>query len=268
MHSGYSYEEFDRNIAFIESMDRVARKLSGANFFLHAAANTNVDSCELDPDGCYRDNFLLTELLARACLLANIPFIFISSTGIYGEAKVVPYREYDVVIPTTHYHKSKRLSEELVLSLSPRNLIIRTGWLFGGDIKNPKNFVAKRIEEAFAAFQSRSSLASNAEQFGVPCYAEDIATRILLLTKLGYSGIFNCVNEGYATRRDYVEAIVKAANINLHVIGLKGKDFPRVAKVSNNEMADNWKMKNLAMPDMPNWEQSLNHYIGSILWGK
>lgn len=34
--------------------------------FVHAAANTDVDRCETVPAECYRDNVLLTKLLAAA----------------------------------------------------------------------------------------------------------------------------------------------------------------------------------------------------------
>ena len=74
--------EFDRNLAFQETAERLSERVAGNNFFIHAAANTNVEECEVNPDRCYRDNFLLTELLAKACSLAEVPFLFISSTGV------------------------------------------------------------------------------------------------------------------------------------------------------------------------------------------
>jgi hypothetical protein len=49
----------------------LAAQLRGADLLLHAAANTNVEQCEREPDACYRDNFLLSELLARAAAQAR-----------------------------------------------------------------------------------------------------------------------------------------------------------------------------------------------------
>jgi dTDP-4-dehydrorhamnose reductase len=60
---------------------------------IHAAANTNVEACELDPSTCYRDNLLMTEQLAEVCLLERRKLVFISSTGVYGPQKKEPYAE-------------------------------------------------------------------------------------------------------------------------------------------------------------------------------
>jgi len=258
-------KEFDRNLVFQVPVTAVAAKIAGSDLFIHAAANTSVEKCELDPDRCYRDNLLLTELLARACSLAGVPFLFISSTGVYGTGKQVAYKEYDAVSPTTHYHNSKHLAEKLVFNLSSKNLVLRTGWIFGGEIENPKNFVARRIDEAKEALRNHSDLKSNSQQWGVPCYSRDIAVRALLLAREGHSGLFNCVNTGFASRFDYVSAILRVANINITISKSDAANFGRKAIVSNNEMAENWKMDSLGISRMPHWEESLMEYIRIII---
>lgn len=239
--------------------------LQGYDVLIHAAANTNVEQCEIMPDECYRDNFLLTELLAAAAVAAGTKMVFISSTGIYGEAQNEPYSEYDSVHPLTHHHRSKTLAENAVMSLSTRNLVIRTGWLFGGAESNPKNFVARRIDEARAALKGKGYIESNTEQRGVPCYNQDIATRILDLIGASWSGVFNCVNTGYASRYEYVSAVIELAGLPLEVRPSSAAAFLRKAKVSNNEMAVNWKMNALGLPAMPEWRASLAYYIQKVL---
>lgn len=236
-------------------------KMSGYDCVIHAAANTNVERCEENPDECYRDNLLLTEAIADAADAANVKLIFISSTGIYGTAQTRPYREYDEVEPTTHHHRSKYLAEKKVLNAATKNMVIRTGWLFGGSDKNPKNFVARRIDEARAAVQGNNYIESNADQRGVPCFNEDIAERILELATAGANGLFNCVNSGNASRYEYVSKIVELAGMAVEVRPSRAAIFQRRANVSNNEMADNWKMASIGLPAMPSWEDGLARYI-------
>ena len=69
--------------------------------------------------------------------------LFISSTGVYGNHKSTPYNENDKVFPTTVHHKSKKISEDMVLNHFNRNIVVRTGWLFGNLSKN--DFVSKII---------------------------------------------------------------------------------------------------------------------------
>lgn len=243
----------------------LAASLQGHDLLIHAAANTNVEQCETDPDKCYADNYLLTDLLAQAAVIAGVKMVFISSTGVYGQQKTTPYREYDAAVPTTHHHRSKVLAEDVVLRASPFNLAIRTGWLFGGRRANPKNFVARRIEEAQAALAKGESIQSNNEQQGIPCFAGDVANRVLDLANAGISGLFNCVNRGAASRFEYVTAIVALSNVPIEVKATAAGSFGRKANVSNNESAENWKMDALGWALMPAWQESLARYISEEL---
>ena len=245
--------------------DVLAEMMSGYDLVIHAAANTNVEQCEVAPDECYRDNFLLTEAMAIAAVKAGVRLIYISSTGLYGTAETRPYREYDIAVPTTHHHRSKYLAEQIVMSSNVHNLVVRTGWLFGGSVANPKNFVARRIDEARAALLGRGYIESNTEQRGVPCFSEDIARRVLLLATTGLTGIFNCVNASNASRYEYVSKIIELASITIEVLPSSAVSFNRKAQVSNNEMAENWKMTSLGMAVMPFWQDSLASYIHNHL---
>ncbi|GGC07587.1 SDR family oxidoreductase [Pseudoduganella buxea] len=242
-----------------------ARLAEGWDLLIHAAANTNVEACETDPSACYRDNLLLTELIATATARAGTKLLFVSSTGVYGDAQATPWREYDAVAPTTHHHRSKVLAEQCVLAAAAGNLVVRTGWLFGGPPANPKNFVARRLDEARAVLAAGTVMASNAQQRGVPCYSADIAGRMLDLAAGGLAGVFNCVNGGSASRHEYVQAIVDAAGLALAVQPSAAASFRRVAKVSDNEMAENWKAAMLGWPAMPDWRTSLAGYVLSEL---
>ena len=236
--------------------------LQGYDFLLHTAANTNVEQCEEKPEACYRDNVLLTELLARACYTSSVSMVFISSTGIYGSHRVEPYHEYDTVQPTTHHHRAKWLAEGEVLKWLPDALIIRTGWLFGGEAEISKNFVARRIEEGLSVKQQ---MYSNQEQIGNPTFSNDVAERVLALMQNQQTGIFNCVNSGCASRFDYVKAIIEEANVGIDVLPSKSGSFNRKAKVSNNEAAQNLKMDLLGYPEMRSWQVALAGYINNNL---
>lgn len=241
----------------------VDKRLDGFDTLIHAAANTNVDGCEADPEGCYRDNALLTEILARAAANCGKKFVYISSTGIYGDYQEQPFNEYDWVFPTTHHHRAKYLGEVAALK-SVNALVVRTGWLFGGLPENKKNFVARRIEEAV---RSNGIIHSNNEQFGSPTFVNDVARYLLQLIEDGQSGVFNCVNEGFASRMSYVGNIVKLAGIPVEVRPSSANSFKRLAKVSNNEMAINLKLRQCGYDPLPEWSCSLEVYIKTQLSG-
>lgn len=232
---------------------------AGVDIVIHAAANTNVEQCEKEPDICYRDNTLLTEVIAAATANAAARMVYISSTGIYGNLKTTPYTEYDEVEPTTHHHRSKLLAEQLVLRHCPDALIIRTGWLFGGGPENPKNFVMRRIDEARAAGQGQIS--SNTEQRGNPSHVVDVARRLYQLLGLQQVGVFNVVGSSVASRFEYVSAILQLAGLPNEVVPSNASYFQRVAQVPNNEAALNWKSGLIGLAPMPEWRVSLAKYL-------
>jgi dTDP-4-dehydrorhamnose reductase len=262
---GHTVQNLQRETIWASSQQQLGEALSGFSLLIHAAANTDVEECEKQPDACYRDNLLMTELLASAAGTQSLRMVFASSTGIYGTGKREPYCEFDSVHPTTHHHRSKYLAEREVLRHNPRNLIIRTGWLFGGRADNPKNFVARRIEELQRAARSGQPVVSNAEQFGSPSSCDDVAMRLLELAEQGRTGVYNCVNTGQASRHAYVQEIGRLANLDVAVTPGSASGFHRVAQVSFNEAAHNWKMNALGLTPMPDWQEALAKTVRRLL---
>lgn len=259
-NKGEMVERFDRENISWEHQASNIEILSGFDCIVHAAANTDVEACELDPASCYRDNALLTERLAAAASRANCKLIYISSTGIYGTGKTVgAYSEYDEVCPTTHHHRAKWLGEQAVNRHVSNALILRTGWIFGGDPSNPKNFVSRRIEEALTHIGN--PIRSNYQQNGVPTYVKEISSKLYELLKSDEVGTFNVVSQGHASRYEYVSKILEFAKIDVRVVPARNEFFERKAKVSMNETAVNLRLRQLGYSDLPFWEESLRHYI-------
>ena len=153
---GHLVETFDRSSFSFNKKTRNVKSFDTFDCIVHAGANTDVEACESDWENCYRDNTLLTEILAIEASQAKCKFVYISSTGIYGNEKCgEPYAEIDAVNPTTHHHKAKWLGECAVRQYCTDFLILRAGWLFGGIPSNGKNFVARRIEEAISANEKK-----------------------------------------------------------------------------------------------------------------
>ena len=229
---------------------------------IHAAAFTNVEAAEVNSDLAFSVNTFGTQNLVEGLQDGKPLFVYISSTGIYGLGKKsTPYTELDLVNPTTQYHLSKYLGEQVVLRHNSNHLILRTGWLFGGDMVQPKNFVYKRYLEA----QGKKVLFSDSVQSGNPTSVVDFATQIKHLIKQQCLGIYNCVNEGIATRLAYVKKIIEYSNLSCEVLPIEGGRFERVAAVSPNESAINYNLNQRDLNIMPAWQDSLKQYIETNL---
>ena len=226
---------------------------------LNCAAHTDVEGAEHDPDTCYAANAVLPGILGAACRAAAAKLVHFSSTGCYGAWKSTPYIDLDPLQPTTTHHRAKLAGEDAIRSSGCEHLILRTGWLFGGNRSHKNNFVWRRIIEA----GDREHMTSDASQRGNPTYTHDVVAQTLKLIEVDLRGTFNLTANGSASRYEYVARIVTAAKLPCKVE--PGPPFKRVAPVSSNEVGRNYKLQLLGLDTMPEWEVSVDRYVHELL---
>ena len=249
------------NILKSEKLHEELEKIA-PDIIIHTAAFTNVELCETQKDEAYKINVLGTQNLVNYCTNRDTLFVYISSTGIYGTQNAhEPYNEFDAVYPTTVHHQSKYEGEKAVINHLNRYLIIRTGWLYGGDKTHAKNFVYKRYLEA----SNKDVIYSNNSQIGNPTSVYELVEQIKTLIQSSQYGVFNCVNSAKnISRYDYVKKIIELFELDCTVsIAEKGM-FERVAPVSHNESAQNYKLDLLNLNVMGAWDDALSQYINQL----
>lgn len=225
---------------------------------IHTAAFTNVELCETEADQAYHINTIGTQNLVNYCIGKEVLFIYISSTGIYGTGQNMPYSEFDKVCPTTVHHHSKLEAEKIVQNHLHRYLILRTGWLYGGDITHQKNFIYKRYLEA----KESDKIHSDDSQIGNPTYIKNLVKQIELLISSKQYGLYNCVDHAEnISRYDYVKKIIELFELTCKVEVAPAGMFKRIAPVSQNESALNYKLNLQKLNVMKNWDDSLREYV-------
>jgi dTDP-4-dehydrorhamnose reductase len=247
------------NIVNFEDVNKYLTEIK-PDVVVNCAAVTDLDDCEVKSVNAYKVNAIGAYNTANASYQVGSKYVFISSTGIYGEGKEVPYTENDEVKPTNIHHKSKYAAEEYIREIPLDYLILRVGWLFGACDKQ-MDFVKARLSEA----EAKHKIMSNDEQIGNPTFTDDVVEQAILLLHNDIIGTFNCVNNGErATRKQYVEAIFQSAGFDILVHGVPGAFFKRKVVVSNNESAINFKLSLLGLDAMPHWKDSLKLYTHSL----
>ncbi|WP_428331700.1 SDR family oxidoreductase [Mucilaginibacter sp.] len=224
---------------------------------IHSAAVTNVDLCEEHHEIADQINIIGSENIAKASRKIDAKVIYISSCGVYGNGKISPYNESDETNPVTYHHYSKLEGEKRVRKFTKKFLIVRPGWLFGGTPQHKKNFVEARKKDAFNA----SLIKSAGDKFGSPTYTADLAKQILYLMEEGFNGTFNVVNEGCASRFEYVTEIVKLLKMSTIVESVNSDAFPRKANMPANECLENRNLSQANVNKMRSWKVALKEYI-------
>jgi dTDP-4-dehydrorhamnose reductase len=239
--------------------NEINKRVKGFNpdVILHCAALTNVDACEDNRAEALKINVIGTQNLAIAASRNGSRILYISSCGVYGNSKTDPYCELDATNPLNFHHYTKLLGEQRIREHNNDHLIIRPGWLFGGTVSHRKNFVEARRKEA----ANNPTLSSAVDKFGSPTYTYDLAKQIMFLIEKEHVGTFNAVNEGKASRYDYVNEIINLFNINTDLKGVTSDAFPRKATMPDNECLDNMNLNLTNANLMRNWKEAIKEYI-------
>ena len=171
---------------------------------VNAAAMTDVDGCERDPEGARRANVEGPRLLAEACRASGVRLVHVSTDFVFDGTKREPYTQEDEPRPLSIYGRTKLEGEEAVRSILPDAIVARTSWVFG---VGGRNFVSKIFDYAAKA----STLRGITDMRSVPTYAPDLAARLVELLDAGASGTFHVTGAGEATWFDVARAALDEA---------------------------------------------------------
>lgn len=229
------------------------------DYVLHTAA-LHVNDCEKDPELAFKLNAWATGNLARICQESNAGFVHISSCGYFGD-EIRYYSEYDPVVLKTVYARSKHQGEVLALRGCTKTFAIRPGWLFGGSIKQPKNFVYQRYLEALKG----SVIKTAGDKFGSPTHIGDLVKKIDEILATDQPGLYHVTGGGGGSRADYVKKIVSSCGLKTTIEPVDSSLFPRKADVPACEMLLNWNLKYLGLSPMPAWEEAIERYSKKML---
>jgi dTDP-4-dehydrorhamnose reductase len=246
----------------LANYSEVIKKVTDFNpdVVIHSAAMTNVDRCEENKSEALSTNVIGSKNVSTAALRVGAKIVYISSCGVYGNGKSEPYTELDLPNPVNYHHYTKLEGERCVKEHNPNFLVIRPGWLFGGSTLHAKNFVEARRREILS---SSNIIKSAVDKSGSPTYTLDLARQILSLLNNDIIGTFNVVNEGCASRFDYVYEIVKLFGFDIKVEPVSSDQFLRRASMPDNECLANMFLNLHQLNLMRPWREALKSYISA-----
>jgi dTDP-4-dehydrorhamnose reductase len=146
---------------------------------LHAAAYTDVDGCERDPDRAYRVNALGTQNVALASARVGADLVAVSTDYVFDGTKGEPYLEFDEPNPLSVYGRSKLAGERLALALQPRTYVVRASWVFSRDTRN-------LVDTMLRLSETQDELTVVEDERGSATYAPDLAEAIARLIQTRY----------------------------------------------------------------------------------
>lgn len=264
--------DIDLNEPWLERLDVVSKKEVGRflfrikpDYILHLAALTDMEYCELHPDEAYTVNAQGVENLASYARKHDIPFVYISTAGIFDGSKD-EYFEHDAPNPQSIYGKSKYAGELIARTLN-KSVVVRAGWMMGGGPRKDKKFINKIIKQIRAGAKE---IAVVHDKLGTPCYTYDLAKLIEYLLDHEQYGLYHGACKGGGSRHDVARTLIsllgheqKVSLCNVDSSYFKETYFaPRPA----SEKLGNLKLKEMGVNITRDWQECLGEYIAKFNW--
>ena len=161
------------NLDLTDSVESLAKKLSGSEVVINAVAYTKVDLAESDKAAARFANAEVPRKLAEACKLTGSRLIHISTDYVFDGESKTPYLPDSKTNPTSVYGQTKLSGEEAVLRFE-NTQVVRTAWLYGASGHCFPKTIASRL-------LAGEQLSVVADQFGSPTHTLDLADFVLQL---------------------------------------------------------------------------------------
>ena len=209
---------------------------------LHAAAWTDVDGAEADPQAAAAVNVGGTANVAEL----GTPLVYYSSDYVFDGRKSTPYMESDGPNPTSAYGRTKLHGEA---AAGEQAWVVRTSWLFG---PTGHNFLRTMLRLG----AEREELAVVDDQRGCPTYVGHLAAATKDVLELPF-GVYHVAAEGDCTWADFAEAIFEEAELACVVRRIPTAEFPRPAPRPAYSVLRSEK----GAPGLPHWREGMRECI-------
>jgi dTDP-4-dehydrorhamnose reductase len=205
---------------------------------LHAAAWTNVDGAEDDPQDAAAVNVGGTQHAAAL----GAPLVAYSTDYVFDGSKREPYVESDAPAPLGAYGRTKLHGEA---AAGERAWIVRTSGLFS---ETGSNFVRTMLRLG----RERTEVAVVGDQRTAPTYAAHLAAATGAITALPF-GVLHVAAEGDCTWAEFAEAIFEEAGLGCRVRPITTAEFgARAARPAYSVLRSE-----RGAPMLPHWRDGL-----------
>jgi dTDP-4-dehydrorhamnose reductase len=226
---------------------------------VHAAAWTDVDGCELDPERAHHDNVAATEAVAATCEAVGAHLAYLSTDYVYDGTKAGPYVEGDEPRPLSVYGATKLAGER---ALPPGSTVVRTAWVCGRHGRNLPRTILELARDRAAPLRVVD------DQVGQPTIAEDLAPLVLRLALDRLAGVVHVTNQGPVSWYQLACEVLELADLGperVVPIATDQLDPPRPARRPANSVLAPARLEAEGYPLLPDHRASLPALVADLL---
>lgn len=254
----------DVDLSDYAGLRRLVRELK-PDIILNAAAYTNVDKAESEPERARAINAIGPGILAEEAKKHNAVLVHYSTDYVFDGTKNSPYIETDQPNPVNVYGHTKLEGEQAIAASGCVNLVLRTSWVYS---MRQGGFVTKVLHWA----RQQEVMRVVDDQISSPTSARMLAEITALILAQGREdvygylqekgGLFHCAGGGSCSRYEWAKSILeldpkKEEQIVQRLEPAKSSDFPvptarpMVSVLNCDKLAKTFDLR------QPEWQESL-----------
>jgi dTDP-4-dehydrorhamnose reductase len=256
------YPEID--LARPEQIKEIIQKVAPL-VIINAAAYTNVDKAESEPDLAWKVNAQAPGVMAEEARRLGIGFIHYSTDYVFDGEKGSSYIEKDLPNPLNVYGKTKLDGEQLVKEAGGAYLIFRTSWVYS---LRQGGFVTKVLQWA----RQNEVLRIVDDQIGNPTYARSLADATSQVIAQGQkdpvdyieekAGLYHLAGWDPASRFEWAKLILeldpkKNEQVVKTLTPAKSSEFSTPAARPTNSSLDCLSCLKVFNLFIPSWQQTI-----------
>ncbi|SFR64492.1 dTDP-4-dehydrorhamnose reductase [Litoreibacter janthinus] len=239
-----------------------AIQATDADVIINAAAYTNVDKAEHQPELAEQINHLAVAEIGRAAAMRAIPVLHISTDYVFFGTGETPWRPHDPTDPRSVYGASKARGEQALAQAGGCFAILRTSWVFSA---GGQNFVLAMLRLG----DDESIVRVVKDQIGGPTSADDIARALLTIAQrlvAGRSGggVYHFSGAPDCSWAEFAHEIFTQAGRNVRVVPILSEDYPTVAIRPRNSRLDCASLEQEFGIFRPDWRVGLANVLQQL----
>jgi dTDP-4-dehydrorhamnose reductase len=222
---------------------------------VNAAAMTDVDGCELDPDAAYLANAHGAENVAVAATAAGAICLQVSTDFVFDGTSGRTPDEFDVPAPLGHYGRSKLAGEQLVRDADRRHMVVRTGHLYGTGGRNFGSTLLTRL-------RGGQAVSADNQRRVAPTWVRALTVQLeALIRHAPPGGVYHATCSGNCTWFEFarqLRSLSGAAGELLAVTHTGRAPRPPLGGLLSRRLGPR------GLQRMPSWQDGLASYVLSL----
>jgi dTDP-4-dehydrorhamnose reductase len=221
----------------------------------NAAAYTDVDGSEDQPQAAFAANAEGPEVLARAAQAVGATLVHYSTDFVFDGERETPYDEDVPPSPLSSYGRSKLEGERRAQAAMSRVFVVRVGCLYGQGGRNFPSTLLRRLRQG-------ELIRADNERRVSPTWVDPVARLSARLAVSGRFGLYHATAQGETTWAEFARFVADSAGLAAaKVEAVAGSSLRLKAARPRRAVLVSRRLGDIGLAPLPTWQEQARAYL-------